>query len=692
MRLHGSVAVCMTGDGSCGWKLPHGNAAAARGTQRRGIVMVHVAALLAVLLVGCGQAVSGTPRSREQRRASANRPAQPAVSAPVVAADGVREPAERQPSVSSEASEASPEGPPQPWRREALLRWLRARHPEHVEAWQRPPSRLCEAVRVALQRELDASIDKLVLESHMGGRTDRNSNRRDLGDLARLWVRNGQCEAGARSWARADAGRAHGQQPSGTGPVRRLVMDGTQTCVLTAPDTLSCWGYSEHYPGRFGLGYPVEQMTLCLGCKPVAMTAGIMAHGGRGGFRPGVAPKLLRLQWGGDCARQPVVVNDTVGVIDCQGRLRSFYVATHYMKAHGASLGRLVGAGREPGQVFLGSSVMYLAIPQTEPPHHLLQAEPVGSSCLLGRDQEGTWLSLPAISELVGCDLAGRGCRSWTYAAEGRPVPAPDLVTVRGSVAHVCGLDAEGRVWCRGEGLAGQVGYCALRAPWVQVPLRGRAVALDVAPLWSCAALEGGRLACWGDQGSRPEVRLVMYKTACERQLVQRARRAHRDRNIEGCSDLGLSVRQRTVLCGRASQPAGEPAGCGGAPRDDSPWLAPDEQLRRFVEQQPRAPRWSYRLDGEPAEVAMGFDFVCTRLRSGAVRCFSRRDRRRHAVPLPGRAVELAASSSAACAVLEDRSVWCWLVDRARERAGASNLRPMRIAGVQAVALAEAAP
>ncbi len=217
-------------------------------------------------------------------------------------------------------------------------------------------------------------------------------------------------------------------------------------------------------------------------------------------------------------------------------------------------------------------------------------------------------------------------------------------------------------------------------------------MALGVAPLWSCAAMEGGRLVCWGDHGDDQGRRLVAYKTACERQLVQRARREHPDWNIEDCSDLGLSVGQRTVLCGRTTRPLGETTGCGGRPRDGSPWLAPDEELRRFVERQPKAPRWSYRLDGEPAELAMGFDFVCARLRSGAVQCFARRDRRGHSVPLPGPAVELAATGSSACAVLEDRSLWCWAVNTDRHRTATSALQPVRIAGVRAVALAEAGP
>ena len=615
-----------------------------------------VAVLLAVLLLGCGQAVSGAPRGTAQGRPGS---------------------AELQASASSQASEASPDGPPQPWRRETLLRWLRARHPEEARAWQQPPSPMCAEMRAVLERQLDARLEQATNASSKGWLGTPRERRWVLDPVERLWGTYGACERQASAWAQADAGRATERPPAASGPERRLVMHGGLACVLTAPDTLSCWG------DPMVLEQPVEQRSLCSNCeRPHAVAWYYVTERLPEAYyyyqceAPASEREILRLKWGSACAGRPVVFDSSVGVIDCRGRLRRFQVLSLHVEESVLPSELPSASGRRHAVVAPERGLVRLALPLAEPPERLAHAEPVGTSCLLGSEPSGRWLSLPSLTRAAWCADPARDCAGWRHLPEGRPVSMPEFVAVRGSLAHVCGLDAEGRVWCRGQGLAGQVGYCTVRSDWVQVPLQGRAVALDVAPTWSCAVLEDGETVCWGSPGSA-----VFGTAGCGRMFLGRPADPHPYKNEAGavaCRLCALSGGGRAVACGRTTAPSAA-AEAGSDATASTPRAAATAHLRSILAHPPKAPMWRIPRSGDPVEVALSRDEGCVRMRDGKVMCFSQGGTK--AFPrreLPLAAVELAAGAERMCAVLEDRSVWCWKL---------SDSGPRLVPGVRAMAL-----
>ncbi len=622
------------------------------------------AALLAVLLVGCGQAVSGTPGGAA--------PGRPGL-------------VERQAPEADEATEeASSDGPQQPWRREALLRWLRARHPEEATAWQQPPSPMCAQMRAVLQRQLDARLEEAADASRKGWLGTPRERRWVLDPVERIWGIYGACERQADAWAQADAGRDPERRPAASGPERRLVMHGGLACVLTAPDTLSCWG------DPMALEPPVEQRALCSSCEDPSSLSSIAWRYVRKRLpetyydyrrvAPASEREILRLKWGSDCARRPVVFDSSVGVIDCQGRLRRFHVLSLLVRGSEPRSEQPSVSDRRHAVVILERGLVRLALPLAEPPERLLHTEPEGASCLLGREPSGRWLSLPSLTRAAWCADPARDCAGWRHLPEGRPVSMPDLMTVRASLAHVCGLDAEGKVWCRGEGLLGQVGYCTVRSDWVQVPLQGRAVALDVAPTWSCAILEDGETMCWGSPG------YGRYRTAgCGRMFLERTEEADLDEAYAAaCRLCALAGGGRPVACGRTAASSAA-AAAGSEAMLSPPRAASTAHLRRILAHPPKAPIWKTRRNEDPVEIALTDDNVgCVRTREGQVWCFRQGDTDSLSGPrLPRAAVELAAGEDRACVVLEDRTVWCWAPGHSSGRSA----NPMQVPGVRAMAL-----
>lgn len=79
------------------------------------------------------------------------------------------------------------------------------------------------------------------------------------------------------------------------------------------------------------------------------------------------------------------------------------------------------------------------------------------------------------------------------------------LIDIAASDSHACGIGAAGRVWCWGNGEAGQLGHGRFVSSPTPVPvtaLPDPAIAIDVFGATSCAVLETGTTWCWGNSTS----------------------------------------------------------------------------------------------------------------------------------------------------------------------------------------------
>jgi len=95
------------------------------------------------------------------------------------------------------------------------------------------------------------------------------------------------------------------------------------------------------------------------------------------------------------------------------------------------------------------------------------------------------------------------------YPAKGRGiVPVPPAVSVAVGLTHACALTEAGEVWCWGESSGGATGDGVLDgedapvrviAPKRVEGLGGKAVDVDADNTHTCAALDDGGVACWGD-------------------------------------------------------------------------------------------------------------------------------------------------------------------------------------------------
>ena len=167
-----------------------------------------------------------------------------------------------------------------------------------------------------------------------------------------------------------------------------------------------------------------------------------------------------------------------------------------------------------------------LIAPPVEMPEPLPQiATGVGFSCLLSRDGRVLCWGDNALGQL-GASGRGRSenCTGEAYQQEvefpGRCDAEPRVVTGLDQVrqlalghSHACALRRDGSVWCWGSNWQGQVGVgkdarvtaacrddvaCA-RTPLLVPGIRARSIAAGGAT--SCAVLESGQVACWGDAG-----------------------------------------------------------------------------------------------------------------------------------------------------------------------------------------------
>ena len=247
------------------------------------------------------------------------------------------------------------------------------------------------------------------------------------------------------------------------------------------------------------------------------------------------------------------------------------------------------------------------------------------------------------------------GTRAW---GQPRGVPAAPL-DERPSVAvgsiHACALDRQGAVWCWGqsEGYALGDGTLATRLRPAVVPgLEGGVVQLGVGYAFGCALRDTGELWCWGDAG--------------------RARVPGADPALRGRAFPVTSLGRDVVLV-----------------RVDGTHviaLLRDGSLRIMG---PENLSLTYRSDLPPGmplvDVTLGTFNACALRADGVLSCWGDStwgglgpgpeidptdqsfDRNHHAVvvardaagrPLPVRS--LASAGAARCALLEDRSVWCW--------------------------------
>lgn len=79
----------------------------------------------------------------------------------------------------------------------------------------------------------------------------------------------------------------------------------------------------------------------------------------------------------------------------------------------------------------------------------------------------------------------------------------PNVIAISAGRRHTCALTDNGKVWCWGDGISGQLGIGPALQFWefpVEVrSVGGPAVGISAGSLHTCAVLNGGAAWCWGN-------------------------------------------------------------------------------------------------------------------------------------------------------------------------------------------------
>jgi alpha-tubulin suppressor-like RCC1 family protein len=299
---------------------------------------------------------------------------------------------------------------------------------------------------------------------------------------------------------------------------------------------------------------------------------------------------------------------------------------------------------------------------------------------------------------VVGLPTSSPSTSASTPAAEDR---SPLRVThISLGARHACLRTAAGEIWCWGDGEAGQLGggtRLRQRKTPTLVPLSERALSIHAQQSHICAALEGGRVACWGSNAAgelghgtkgppsfSPHIATVdgvsRVVTGPGRTFVLR-----RDGTV-----VGWGANPRGQLGDGTENDSLEPRAVRGMTNVVE--LTAGEQATFALQRDGRVFCWGMcfvqgatrawaqrdatavqRLRPTPVPSLIGVRHLvdgCAVLNDGTVRCWDRggalgdgiTSARRGAFPIPGatRVAAVAVGSDAACAVQLNGRVQCW--------------------------------
>jgi eukaryotic-like serine/threonine-protein kinase len=258
------------------------------------------------------------------------------------------------------------------------------------------------------------------------------------------------------------------------------------------------------------------------------------------------------------------------------------------------------------------------------------------------------------------------------------PTALSNIIAISSGPAshHVCALSQDRTVWCWGDNHAGQLGFGDVEAHArpVKVAKLERAAAVSAGNIHTCAALDDGRVACWGkDVLRRPSFVLGLSEVAAVSAGGRHACVLHRSGRVECWGDndagqLGSSSVQDaltvTVPGIEASAIAtGTAHSCAVARKDGSVWCwganthgqlglgTTDTNPHDRPARVERLPPISGVAAGDQTTFAWTAD--------GALHGWGFSLKRAVRVPLD-RVASVAAGARLTCALRADGTVWCW--------------------------------
>lgn len=217
--------------------------------------------------------------------------------------------------------------------------------------------------------------------------------------------------------------------------------------------------------------------------------------------------------------------------------------------------------------------------------------------------------------------------------------------------SHVCGLDADGGLWCAGNNAHGEVGTGDTESQMEMLKVAGLppVVSFDTGINNTCSVSRAGEAWCWGTDSP------VANRPMIVNSLVPA--------KVSGPAHLVEVQDGRNAMCATSSDPA---VYCWGddimAQLGVAQWRMRG-RLFAVVKQE---------LDQPVKSISSGMFNTCIVLQDGGVRCWGTwgsvadgdatkvYEPRTEALPGPASSVSVSADDDKACAVLDDDSIWCW--------------------------------
>ncbi|MFV8750328.1 RCC1 repeat-containing protein [Nannocystaceae bacterium ST9] len=419
---------------------------------------------------------------------------------------------------------------------------------------------------------------------------------RQRGGQVRCWGRNGDGRLGTGDFATQTQPRA----VTLAGAAIDVALGSHHTCALRVDGKVSCWG--DDAGGALGRGDPVDEIVDPGGPRQVRDITDARALDAGDGFACALRESGQVWCWGR---------NDLGQLGDGTSVDRPGPAAVEGIEdAVALSLGQAqVCVARKTGVVVCwgANDQGQLGRPAGDPIHKPLPAKvdkaiavSLGSGHACAIQQGGNVLCWGSDSEGQLGDGAG--------ARGGKVANVPDAIALSSGRAHTCALRSSGAISCWGSNSQGQLGNGAgaaqLKIP-ANVPVAVSkvpdAASITAGPDHTCALKRDGKVVCWG----RNDAGQLGSGTASN---VWTSRVPVADLANVGALDVGV-VHACAAMPGRLACWGDNAAGQGG-----------------FEGASATTPRAS--LQGlDVAELALGRDHSCARLRSGEVACWGANDR-----------------------------------------------------------------
>ncbi len=248
-------------------------------------------------------------------------------------------------------------------------------------------------------------------------------------------------------------------------------------------------------------------------------------------------------------------------------------------------------------------------------------------------------------------------------------------IDVSTGMSHTCALQSDGRVKCWGDNTYGQLGQknISLSALPIEVTgLKEGAKAIAVGGQHSCALLLSGQIKCWGknDNGQLGNGTIGGYKGVSDPVIV-----------------VGLAGEVKSLISGANHTCVVLKNGqmqCWGSNEYGQTGSAPN--VSGSSNNQP-TPTIVQNLPGKVMFANAGKAHSCAVIEDGSVYCWGSNIRGqlgigetarisavRKAIALPFAAVNLALGNAHTCALLADKTIWCW--GKNNDGQAGENLRP----------------